>query len=252
MRRLFPIIALALIIGIAMLAFATNTSDPNAPIISVTGNDINQAADQAVEATEDFTDITSTQIEAFLQRLVQRPSSEIAQVLFVVAGVVLLVFGWRIYNFIVILAGAWVGASFASAAIVSESALLEVAAILIGGFLGAILAIFLYYIAVFIIGMYVGAILTTALAITFSLTPVSPIALLIGAIVGGFVLVALSAELVIFISALVGAQMLTAGLGLNREWMLLFTIVGIAIQIAATRFYSIDIRRPPRRAWLRR
>lgn len=252
MKRLFPIIALIVIIGLAFFAASSANNDPNAPIISITGNDVSQVADEAVKATEDFTQTTGTHIEQFLQRLVQPPSSQLARVIFVLLGVILLVFGWRIYNFIVILAGAWVGASFASAAVVTNSVLLEVAAILIGGFLGMILAVFLYFIAVFIIGMYVGAILTTALAAAFSLTPISPLVLLIGAIIGGFVLVALSAELVIFISALVGAQMLTTGLGLDREWMLLFTILGIVIQIAATRYYSIDLRRPPRRAWIRR
>ena len=251
MKRLFPYIAFFFIAIVALFAFA-NTTNPNEPIISVTQNDISRVADEAVEATETFTTETGTQIEAFLERLVQRPSSQIAQVLFIVAGVMLLVFGWRIYNYIVILAGAWVGASLASAAVVTSSVVVEVAAILIGGLLGAMLAVFLYFIAVFIIGMYVGAILTTALASAFSLTPISPLILLVGAIIGGFLLMALSAELVIFISALVGAQMLTAGLGLNREWMLIFTILGIAIQIAATRFYSIDLRRSPRRAWLRR
>jgi len=252
MKRLFPYIAFLLIAIVAFIALANTTSNPNDPIIAITGNDISRAADEAVEATETFTDVTGTQIESFLQRLVEPPSSQLAQVLFIVAGIVLLVFGWRVYNYIVILAGAWVGASLASAAIVTNSFIIEVAAILIGGFIGAMIAVFLYFIAVFIIGMYVGAILTTTLAIALNLTPISGLVLLVGAIIGGFILMALSAELVIFISALVGAQMLTAGLGLNREWMLIFAIMGIAIQIAATRFYSIDLRRTPRRAWLRR
>lgn len=252
MRRIFPWIALIIVVVLAVFAFSNTTIDPNAPIISVTGNDVSQVAEDAVEATENFTETTGTQIEAFLQRLVQPPSSQIARILFIVAGTILLVFGWRIYNFIVILAGAWVGASLASAAVVTNSALIEIATILIGGLLGAFLAMFLYFIAVFIIGMYVGAILTTSIASLLGLTPISPILLLVGAIIGGFILVALSAELVIFISALVGAQMLTSGLGLNREWMLIFTLLGIIIQIAATRFYSIDLRRSPRRAWLRR
>ena len=251
MKRLFPYIALIIIAIIAFFALA-DTRNSDEPIISITRNDISEVAEDAVEATENFTEVTGTQLEAFLERLVQPPSSQLAQVLFIVVGVILLVFGWRIYNYIVILAGAWVGASLASAAIVTNSAVIEVAAILIGGFLGAILAVFLYFIAVFIIGMYVGAILTTTLALALNLTPISALVLLIGAIIGGVILMALSAELVIFISALVGAQMLTGGLGLNREWMLIFTLIGIGIQIAATRFYSIDIRRSPRRAWISR
>lgn len=250
MRKIFPIIALIIIAIIAIFALSTATTDPNAPIITVTGSDVSEVAEDAVETAENFTEVTGTQLESLLERIVQPPRSVIIQVILVIIGVVLLVFGWRVYDFIVLLAGAWVGASLASALIVTDSAIIEVAAILIGGFVGAVLAFFVYFIAVFIIGMYVGAILTTALASLFSLTPVTPIALLIGAIIGGFVLLGLSAELVIFISALVGAQMLTAGLGLTREWILLFTILGIVVQYMSTRYYNFNLRRP-RRRWVR-
>jgi len=250
MKRLIPIIALIVIAVIAVFALSTASENPDDPIVSVTGNDVSQAADQAVETAESFTETTGTQLESFLQRLVQPPESQIMQILLVVGGVVLLIFGWRIYDFIVILAGAWVGATLASAAVVTSSVLIEVAAILIGGLIGGVLAVFLYFIAVFIIGMYVGAILTTALASLFGLTPVTPLALLIGAIIGGFILLGLSAELVIFISSLVGAQMLTAGLGLTSEWVLLFTIVGIVVQFASTRYFNFNLRRP-RRRWVR-
>lgn len=250
MRRLFPVIAIIIIAIIAIFALSSTNNDPNTPLISVTGNDISTVAEDAVEATEDFTTATGNQLEIFLDRLVQPPSSQIMQVILVITGVILLIFGWRVYDFIIILAGAWVGATLASAAVVTTSVVVEVAAILIGGIIGAALAVFVYVIAVFIIGMYVGAILTTALASLFSLTPISPLALLIGAIVGGFILLGLSAELVIFISSLVGAQMLTAGLGLTREWVLIFTVIGLIVQFASTRFYSINLRRP-RRRWIR-
>jgi hypothetical protein len=128
---------------------------------------------------------------------------------------------------------------------------LEVAALLIGGFIGALMAMFLYYIAVFIVGMYVGVLVIATFANLLGATPLSPIVILIGAVLGGFILLALSAEFVIFISALVGAQMLATGFGLPSEWMLLFAIIGMIVQFSAIRVYNIDLRRRPRRRWLR-
>lgn len=254
MRNAFPYVAifiLAVIVAVILIGATGDPNNPNAPIIQITRNDVQEIADTTVEATEQITETTTTQFEQFLNRLIQPPSSVISQLVLIVGGIILLFFGWRIYDIIIVLAGALVGASLASAMVVTNSAFVEIAALLIGGLLGAFLAMFLYYIAVFLIGMYVGIVLTVGLTSLFNITPVSPLILIVGAIIGGFLILALSGELVIFASALVGAQMITTGLGLNREWMLLLVIIGIAVQILAIRYYSINLRRRPRRVWLR-
>ena len=71
-------------------------------------------------------------------------------------------------------------------------------------------------------------------------------ALLIGAAIGGVLLLGLSFQLLVLLSAVVGAQMLTQGLDLASEWTLLLAIGGILIQLIAIRTFHIDIRRRPR------
>ena len=167
MRNAFPYVAiviLAIIVAIALIGATGNSTNQNAPIITITRNDVKQLADNTVTATQEITQTTTTQFEQFLNRLIQPPTSVIGQMVLIVGGLVLLFFGWRIYDIIIVLAGALVGASLASAMIVTNSLLIEIAALLIGGLIGAFIAMFLYYIAVFLIGMYVGTVLTIGLA----------------------------------------------------------------------------------------
>jgi len=107
--------------------------------------------------------------------------------------------------------------------------------------------VFLYYLAVFVIGAYVGVLLTNSAAVAFSLTPVSGLALLIGAVIGGIVLLSLSFEFLVLLSSIVGAQMLSLGLGLDAVWTLIFAIAGIIIQFGLMRSFNYDFRRRPRR-----
>lgn len=245
------IVALLIIFSIVYLVGTATSANPNEPLIRITRGDVQTLADNTVNATESIAKTTTEQVEDFLNRLFRPPQNTLVQVLMVTGGIILLLFGWRIYDVIVVLAGALVGASIATAAVVTTSVVMEVAALLIGAFIGALLAMFLYYIAVFIVGMYVGILVLATLARLLGATPISPIVILIGAILGGFILLALSAEFVIFISALVGAQMIATGFGLQAEWMLLFAIIGIIVQFSAIRIYNIDLRRRPRRRWLR-
>jgi hypothetical protein len=67
-------------------------------------------------------------------------------------------------------------------------------------------------------------------------------------VIGGAVLIGLSFELLVVLSALVGAQMLTRGLGLDAIWTLIFAAVGIIVQIGLVRAYKYDFRR--RRVYL--
>ena len=161
----------------------------------------------------------------------------------VLGGIVLLVVGWRIYDFIIIIAGFLMGASIAAAMITTDSAFITIIAIALGGLVGAGLAVVVFSIAVFLIGAYIGIVLTASIASALSLTPVSSIVLLVGAILGGVILIGLSSELLVLLSAIVGAQMLSLGLGLNAAWTLLFAIGGIAIQFMLLRRSNYDFRR---------
>ncbi|MBZ0303826.1 MAG: hypothetical protein K8J31_29060 [Anaerolineae bacterium] len=214
--------------------------------VPVTTTPDNVAGD-IVDLTEAAAQATATSVENFLTRLVQTPKSDLARVLLVIGGLVLLLAGWRIYEVVILVAGFLMGAAVATSLVVADSVLINLALLLIGGLIGAALSVFLYYIAVFLMGAYVGIALTNGLAVTLALTPVSDIALLIGGLIGGIILIGLSFEFLIFISALVGAQILALGLGLGAVWVIILAVIGIVVQFALTRALHYELRRRPRR-----
>lgn len=203
-------------------------------------------AEGIVDFTVDAAESTANSLEGFLNRLITTPQSDIARVLLIAGGVVLLLAGWRVYDFIVIIAGFIIGASVAVALVSADNTFLVIAALLLGDMLGAVLSVFVYYVAVFLIGVYIGIALTNALLTALSLTPISPFVLLIGGIIGGMVLLALSFEFLALMSSLVGAQMLTLGLGLPVLWTVIFAIVGVAVQFGFMQALHYDFRRRPR------
>jgi len=180
----------------------------------------------------------------FFNRLTQMPESTVMRVVMIVVGLVLLVAGWRVYEFIIVIAGAMVGASIASSLVVSTDAVVNLIVLLIGGVMGAVLSMFLYYVAVFLIGMHFGILLTNGLATTFTLQPVSPLLLLIGGVIGGVILLGLSFQFLIILSSLVGAQLLVVALGLPTIWVLVIALIGIVVQFGLTRTYNYEFRRP--------
>jgi hypothetical protein len=204
-------------------------------------------AEELVDLTTETAQATAATLDEFLTRLVQTPKSDVARVLLIGGGLILLVAGWRIYEIIILIAGFVMGASIASALVVTDSVLINTAVLLLGGIIGAVLSAFLYYIAVFLIGAYIGMALTNGLAVMLGLIPVSAIALLLGGLVGGIVLVGLSFEFLIVLSALVGAQMLTLGLGLDAIWTLILAVIGVIVQLGLTRSLGYEFRRSPRR-----
>jgi hypothetical protein len=204
-------------------------------------------AEELVELTTTTAEATAATLDEFLTTLVQTPKSDVARVLLIGGGLILLVAGWRIYEIIILIAGFIMGASIASALVVTDSLLVSTAVLLLGGIIGAVLSVFLYYIAVFFIGAYIGMALTNGLAVTLGLLPVSALALLLGGMIGGIVLVGLSFEFLIVLAALVGAQMLTLGLGLDAIWTLILAVIGVIVQLGLTRTLGYEFRRSPRR-----
>ena len=200
-------------------------------------------AEDLVNLTTETAEATFTTAETWLSQLVQLPQSDLAQILFILGGIILLIAGWRIYEIVILIAGFLVGASVATSLVVTNSALLNLVVLLVGGLLGAVLSVLLYYVAVFLIGAYVGVALTGGLATALALTPVSALALMAGGLLGGVLLVGLSFELLILISVLVGAQMLVLGLSLNAVWTMILAIIGVVIQLILTRAFNYTVRR---------
>lgn len=202
-----------------------------------------EAAGEIVDLTVQAAEDTATTMQGWLDRLLAIPQSDVVRVLLVLGGILLLIVGWRIYDFIVIVAGFLIGASVAVSLLTTDNSLITIAALLVGGLIGSALAIFLYYAAVFIIGAYIGVMLTNALVVAIAGVPVSPLILLIGGLIGGLILIGLSFEFLVVLSAIVGAQMLARGLGVDGLWALLFVLAGVATQFVLMRAYRYDFRR---------
>jgi hypothetical protein len=205
-----------------------------------------------VTTTIDAAQATTDIMLNFFNRLTQTPDSTIMRVVMIVVGLVLLVAGWRVYEFVIVIAGAMVGAAIASSLVVSADATNNLIVLLVGGLVGAVLSFFLYYVAVFLIGMHFGILLTNGLATTLSLQPVSPLVLIIGGVIGGVILLGLSFQFLIILSSLVGAQLLTVALGLPTIWTLVIAVLGILLQFGLTRTYNYDFRRSRRAVYRRR
>ncbi|GAB4527587.1 MAG: hypothetical protein OHK0046_45510 [Anaerolineae bacterium] len=209
--------------------------------------DPEEVAEDIVDITVETAEATAEEVEDLIDRITQVPQSDAARVLLVLGGILLLTAGWRVYDFIVVIAGLLIGAAIGASLVTNDSDLIILAAMLIGGLLGAALSVLLYYAAVFVIGGYVGILLFSSAANAFELSPISPLALLVAALVGGVVLLALSFEFLVLLSSLVGAQMLSLGLGLDIFWTLIFAVAGIVIQFGLMRAFKYDFRRRSRR-----
>ncbi|MFQ3659632.1 MAG: hypothetical protein SNJ54_11840 [Anaerolineae bacterium] len=235
-------LVVVLILIVSLAAFAQEST----PALETAVETVTEAATSAITAASDtFDDL--------LARITAAPQSDVARVLLIVGGVLLLVLGWRIYNFIIIVAGFLVGASVAASLVANESALIVMVALVVGGLIGAALSAVFYLVAVFLIGAYLGIALTNAVAAALGLAPVSALILIVAAVVGGLVLIGLSFELLVVIAAVVGGQMLTLGLGLDGLWVLIFAAVGIVVQLILMRTSRISFRRAyrPRSFWMR-
>jgi hypothetical protein len=200
-------------------------------------------AGDIVDVTVDAAETTTGVFGDILESLTTVPRSDVIRVLFIIGGLILLVGGWRIYDYVIVIAGFIVGAALASAIFVTDSTLLDLVVVLVGGLIGALLSVFLYYVAVFLIGAYLGIVLTSAGAAALNLAPVSSAALLIGGVIGGLILLGLSVEFVLVLAAVVGAQLVALGLGLNATWTLILAAIGILLQIMLTRAFRYQIRR---------
>lgn len=219
---------------------------------SVPDDAVEETAGDIVEFTTETAEATANTLEDILNRLIQTPKSDIARVLLILGGVLLLVAGWRIYDFITLIAGFLIGALVALSILNTDNTVLTIAAILVGGLIGAALGYFLYIVAVFLIGAYLGVVVANGLAFQLSIAPINPVVLLIAALLGGLIMVGLSFQFLVLLSALIGAQMLTLGLGLAPIWTLIIAAVGIVVQLGLARAYNFDWRRRPRRYWYRR
>lgn len=245
-------VSIALIVLFLAAALLGCTTALNTTPGAATPPPPNDVAEQMVEGTVSAVERTAGWLDNLLDRLGQVAQSEVVRVLLIIGGVILLVVGWRIYDWVILIAGFVLGAALATSLVATTDSLTALFVMLIGGLLGAALSIVLYQVAVFFIGAYVGILITRGVASLLALTPVTAVALLIGGLLFGLLFLGLSFQFLIVVSALLGAQMLTLGMGLNAAWTLLLFVIGLVAQFILARTYRVDLRRRRRPLWWRR
>lgn len=243
MKKTIAFIVIALMLMGTGVVLAQDTDTPEDEVDTSVETAEEETADEIVEATVETAEDTANWLDDLLDRLTQAPQSDLARLLFLIGGALLLLGGWRIYDYIVIVAGFLIGALLAIALIDSENTILLIAAFLVGGLLGGALSVYVYAAAVFVIGAYIGIVLTAGIIDLFTNDSVSSLILLLGGLVGGLLLVGLSFEFLIIISVVVGAQMIALAMGLSPTWTLLFAVLGLIVQFAVMRNYKYDFRR---------
>jgi hypothetical protein len=244
-KRLLVVLFLGLMTSLLFGAIAVAQDAETTPEPEAVGI-IDAATDAASGVTGAAGDIWA--------QLIRTPTSDVARILMIIGGIVLLVAGWYVYEWIILIAGFLIGASTALALAPDADTIIAILVFILGGIIGAALGALLYYIAVFLMGGYIGILVTQGLALALGLTPVTLIPIIIGFLIGGFLLVVLSQELLVIFSAIVGAQLIALALNLSFPWQIMLVLVGIIVQLVALRVRGDDIRRRPLRRplWTRR
>jgi hypothetical protein len=245
MRRLL-FVGVLLIIGIVLIVFLVSTSrvTPDGTIV-VDPIDANELGETAVEVSEATSQNLADMFSDFVARLYTIPRNDVVRVLMVIGGAFLLLAGWRFYNWIIILAGVFIGGSLAVAIVNSPDTNIDIIAFLIGAVIGAALATLLYRVAVFFIGGYFGVIFASMVANSLGWGPLPYWALLIVLIIGGLIMLTLSSELLLVLASVLGAQLIVIALGLTPAslWILGLALLGIILQSGIMRRFGYGFRR---------
>src|SRR4051812_36620769 len=154
-------------------------------------------------------------------------------------GVVVLLFGRKLFWLCVAAVGFAAGVEIAPHVTSQPSGLLALTFALVLGFVGAFLAIFLQKVAVAVAGFLAGGKLANALTATFlaSYAQHSAIIFIIGGIVGALLLLSLFDWALIVISSVTGAYLIQGAVSLSPTGSALLvaglTLLGILIQAAS-------------------
>ena len=173
-----------------------------------------------------------------VKRFIHNPPTW-AKVTFCIIGAIALVYGYAIYQFIVMLPGMIIGGLLGFGLGAMEW---EVVGGIIVGFiglcLGGAIAWFLHQVAIFLIGAFAGGLCATGISAgIFDVNPHGMV-LLIAGILGGCLLLFLAKALVIVKTSALGALLIMIGSG-NPTSPLMFIvlfIIGMAVQFGVSRW----------------
>jgi hypothetical protein len=169
-------------------------------------------------------------IEELLAKL--GPMDEVLRGGAVLAGLVLLVIGWKIYRFVVTFPGFLVGAVLGAwlGHRLSGELHWAILGLILGGLIGAWLARVVHDIAVFVVGAMGGLYILYNLWGGFAEDSPTPLIGGLSAIIGGLTLLVLSRHWMVFLSSAIGATMVIWGLQGNPFVIPVLFLTGIVVQ----------------------
>ncbi len=164
-----------------------------------------------------------------------------APIIGAVVGVIILLFGRKLFWLCVAAVGFAAGVELAPHLVQQPSPLLALTFALILGFVGALLALFLQKIAIAIVGFISGGKLALAVAAAFVGNSVEFywVIFIIGGIVGALLLLLLFDWALIFLSSMVGAYLILSAVKIpptgTTILFVVLVIVGVLVQAGALR-----------------
>src|SRR5215470_2272428 len=173
---------------------------------------------------------------------VQDPSMHLSvAIVGALIGVVILVFGRKLFWLCVAAVGFAAGVEIAPHLVHEPSPVLALTIALVLGLIGALLALFLQKIAIAVLGFLAGGKLAGAIAAAFFVhyAQYSTFIFLVGGVVGAIVLLALFDWALIVVSSLIGAHLIHSAIVLPPSGSTIvfigITIIGILVQAASLR-----------------
>lgn len=150
----------------------------------------------------------------------------------VVLGVILLLFGRRLYWLFVAIAGFLVGVQLADAVLADQVAWIRVAAAVGIGILGALVAMLAQRVAFALCGLYAGGFLALAIAQAAGGTDNQLVWFAVGGAIGAVIAALVMDWAIIVLSSLVGAGAIVGAIGVSPTISLLLFLVLAACGIA--------------------
>jgi hypothetical protein len=166
--------------------------------------------------------------------LIASVPDDLESILVILAGATLLLFGRKLYWFVIAAAGFAVGSIIGHEVFPPEPEWVMIAAPILVGIVAALLSVFLQKLALRLAGMITGGFLGYTIAAMFIAKPWPLLALLIGCILGFWSVMILFDWALVILSSLSGTALIVQRVPLERDPQLILAVVllilGIAIQ----------------------
>ena len=165
------------------------------------------------------------------------PAQRVLSVVAMLAGFLLLVAGWKIYRFVVVLPGFLIGAVLGAwlGQRLTENISFIIIGLALGGLIGIWLSQVVHNFVLFVIGAVGGVyILNNLWSLLLESSP-SILIVIISGIIGGIVLLTLYKHWMVFLSSTIGAVMLGWGIQAGVGLVIVLFLVGVVVQYSVLR-----------------